>query len=138
MGRGLSELQQDIILMAYKNKEAGLVSYQTSDERYTFSVVSAHVKREQILRERFGWEPADRFWMRRFSRKDIGEERYNRVMASLSRSLHRLEQRGLVELTHSMRAGAWSGAELTEEGEAEAGRILERREGRSRGPTRIP
>ncbi len=125
MGRGLSELQQDIIVIAYENKEAGLVSYETREG----PVMSAHVKREQILRERFGWQPADRFGflLKTFSKKEIGAEHYNRVMASLSRSLHRLEQRGMAWRTYSYRADAWSGVELTEEGEAEARRILERR-----------
>jgi hypothetical protein len=127
VGRGLSELQQDMIVMAYKNKEAGRVAYRTGPREYnTYPVVSAHVKREQILHERFGWEPNGNRYLSNFSKKDIGPKRYNCVMASLSRALHRLEGRGLVELTQSMRAGGWSGAELTEEGEAKARQILER------------
>jgi hypothetical protein len=130
MGRGLSDLQQDIIVMAYENKEAGVVSYRVVGDNYRYkSEVVAEVKREQILTERFGWEPSTKRGRPGvFSRTDIGPERYNRVMASLSRSLHRLEERGLVWFTHSVLAAGWSGVELTEEGEAEARRILERRD----------
>jgi len=112
--------------MAHKNKAAGLVAFH--DERGP--VVAAHVKREQILREYFGWmltEAGGRPWSANFSKNDIGAKRYGSVMASLSRALRRLEGRGLIVRTHSMRAGGWSGVELTEEGEAEARRILERR-----------
>jgi len=115
MGRGLSELQQSIIVMAYENRDPSI------------NLGGRHVYRESILRECFGWEPRERGWSP-FSRKDIGAERYNRGMASLSRALRRLEERGLVEFTHSMLASGWSGVLLTEEGEAEAQRILERRE----------
>jgi hypothetical protein len=130
VGRGLSDLQQDVIVMAYENKKAGAVAYRTGPNEYnTRPVVSAHVKREQILRQRFGWQPDTRRGRPGvFSRTDIGAECYNVVMASLSRSLHRLEERGLVWFTHSMLAAGWSGVELTEEGEAEARRILERRD----------
>jgi hypothetical protein len=130
MGRGLSNLQQDIIVMAYMNKEAGVVAYHTGPNEYnTYPVISAHVKREQILRERFGWEPSGRRGLLTytFSKNEIGPKRYNRVMASLSRALHRLERRGFLFFTHRLLAGSWSGVELTEEGEAEARRILERR-----------
>src|SRR5918995_7442769 len=108
MGRGLSDLQKDILLMAYENEQAGHEAYH--DE--TGPVITAHVKREQILRERFGWQPDGRFgWFcRNFSRTDIGHDRYNATMASLSRSLHRLEARGPVYLTHSAMAAGWSGA----------------------------
>jgi hypothetical protein len=125
MGRGLSDLQKAIIVMAYKNKEAGDVAYRTGPNEYnTRPVVSAHVKREQILQEYFGWRPGVRERCKGragvFNREDIGHDRYNTVMVSLSRSLHRLEARGLVHFTHSLRAGGWSGAELTQEGEAAA------------------
>src|SRR5918995_3160881 len=82
MGRGLSDLQKDILLMAYENEQAGHEAYH--DE--TGPVITAHVKREQILRERFGWQPDGRFgWFcRNFSRTDIGHDRYNATMASLS------------------------------------------------------
>ncbi len=124
MGRGLSGLQQDIIIMAHKNKEAGAASY---NDRHG-PVITAHVKREQILRERFGWIPTEdrRLLTGNFSKKAVGAKRYGSVMASLSRALRRLERRGLVEFTHSMLAGGWGGAELTEEGEAEARRILDK------------
>ena len=128
MGRGLSELQQAIIVMAYKNKATGADAYHDDSG----PVAAAHVKRESILREYFGWQSDDArpdYHYRTFSRADIGRERYNATMVSLSRSLHRLEARGLVYLTHSVMAAGWSGAELTEEGEAEAERILQRREG---------
>jgi hypothetical protein len=126
VGRGLSELQQDIIVMAYENKVSGVVAYHDDQG----PVVTAHVRREQILQERFGWEPDGArpdYHYRIFSRTDIGHDRYNATMASLSRSLYRLEARGLVYLTHSAMAAGWSGAELTEEGEAAARRILEHR-----------
>ena len=52
-----------------------------------------------------------------FSRQAIGEREYNRVMATLSRSCRRLEERGLVTRIQGAMAG-WSAVKITEEGKA--------------------
>ncbi len=126
MGRGLSDLQKAVIVMAHENEVAATVAYHDAEG----PVITAHVTREQILREYFGWQPdaaRPSYHYRVFSRADIGHDKYNAVMVSLSRSLHRLEARGLVYLTHSLMAAGWNGAELTDEGRTEALRILGRR-----------
>jgi hypothetical protein len=129
VGRGLSNLQKAILVMAHENRLTGTDAYSNWDGEGAYP---PHVKRERILQEHFGWQPNTVSRPGRssgiFSRREVGHERYNVVMASLSRSLRRLEARGLIEFTHSFRAGGWSGVELTEEGEVEAERILERRQ----------
>jgi hypothetical protein len=49
----------------------------------------------------------------KFSRKGIGEREYAKVMATLSRSVLRLEASGLVEWVGGRN---WSGVEITEAG----------------------
>lgn len=143
MGRGLSDLQKAVLLMAHENSFTGDDAYSNWDGEGKYP---PHVKRARILEEYFGWQP-DTATGRpprtgAFNRQDVGHKRYNAVMASLSRSLHRLETRGLIYLTHSARAGGWSGAELTEEGRAEALRLLANSAGKRKrvatnGTTRV-
>jgi hypothetical protein len=68
----------------------------------------------------FGWERGRGRWRsspgsQKFDRRDIGAQTYDAVLAAVSRSVRRLEDRGLVQrvsgaLTH------WSGLNLTEDG----------------------
>ncbi|QDU60443.1 hypothetical protein Pan216_12820 [Planctomycetes bacterium Pan216] len=106
MGRGLSELQRFIL------------------ER---SAKAPRLYYSEILVEYFGWKPG---WplkyedgvlaspgSHRFSRTKIGEKEYSRVMATLSRSCTRLDNRGLVtvivaEYSH------WTGVVITDQGRA--------------------
>ena len=116
MGRGLSELQSFILKKA---SEAPVM-----DPRGEFaSSRLPHLFVPEILIGFWGWEPEKPVRDERghkeigyyFSRKRIGEARYNRGMAAVSRAVARLEARGLVEryswlntssvvITHSGRA----------------------------------
>ncbi len=102
MGRGLSDLQRWILAEARKRDR---LYYADICEKY------------------YGWprktdvagNPLSR-GSQHFSRSEIGNREYNRVMATISRSCLRLEKRGLV---HCL-AGEfhrWSGVEaITQEG----------------------
>ena len=76
MARGLSELQQFIIIRAAERES---VSYS------------------DLLASFFGFEPS-KVDKRGFSPVEIGENRYNSAMASLSRACRRLHRRGLIQL----------------------------------------
>lgn len=78
--------------MAYKHRRRG--PKQGVDLRYP-----------DVLREHWGWEPVRRGWgagercvpyARHFSKAQIGEREYRSAQASLSRTVRRLEERGLV------------------------------------------
>jgi hypothetical protein len=82
MGRGLSNLQRWILSEA---RRRGWLEY------------------DEIYQGYFGWRRTGPYWpnelRQTFSPRDIGEGEYNRVMATVSRSVRRLEERGLVRLT---------------------------------------
>ncbi len=114
MGKGLSPLQKTILQLAYENQ-----GRQTPQTDVTYS---------EILVKYFGWELVDNspswasmpWYQQSFSKNDIGQAEYGRAMASVSRAVKRLQERGLIEKTHSLRAGGWSGANLTEVGKTQA------------------
>jgi hypothetical protein len=82
MGRGLSPLQQWIV---QEVQTRGRLSY------------------DEIRREYFGWETKDirrRPYYRPLVRYDVDPKTYNRVNATLSRTVKRLLRRGLVQDVH--------------------------------------
>ena len=90
MGRGLSPLQQEILLMAWACKETGDPPWLT---------------RHAILVQLWGWETTHEGITREyfelfqhFTPSVIGVRAYQSAMASLSRSINRLYQRGLVRV----------------------------------------
>jgi hypothetical protein len=118
MGRGLSKLQRWIL----RRGATGHTLFQV-----------------EILAEFFGWEPKyelERFGEGRyeadtrhpkgmlamgvcrnfFSPREIGEKRYRKTRAALSRSCSRLEQRGLVRLIRFAYHLGW-GIEVTPKGQ---------------------
>lgn len=97
MGRGISELQQGILLGCLEN---GFLSTQ------------------DILSWWWGWEHAE------WGAKKAGSDEYNAAYASLSRSLDRLWRRGLVTIWKSITRGA-TGVTLTDEGKVLAQAISE-------------
>ncbi len=107
MGRGLSELQKEILRMAKAKGPKILLQ-------------------AEILSQMAGWEPdydpSKNPGMSLFDRHEIGAERYAGTRASLSRAIRRLEERGLIEQTGRMiRKG--SGLRLTEKGRQTAKNI---------------
>lgn len=102
MGRGLSELQRRILILAG----------QESDGEYGLS-------RLHIIRALFDW-PETSYWhpkehyhyRRHFDKRAIGAEKYNAIYASLSRAIRRLIERGLIARTRL------NGISLTDTGKA--------------------
>jgi hypothetical protein len=122
MGRGLSDQQQAILLLAYKNRlKFGIVldfadiypwEILTRYHRWLPFPNSAYSSQSEVLQlER----AAALRWRRNnagvavFSKQDIGAAQFNRVMASLYRSFNRLVARGLMQ-------DCGAGKRLTEEG----------------------
>jgi hypothetical protein len=137
MARGLSELQQSILRLAYRNRlerldriaesEPGSHEYRV----YTQGVHSVDLYYAEVLREHFGWDV--RGWWdpereprpkrgQNFSMREIGERRYRSAQTSLSRAVVRLETRGLVERRQHYLAGL----DLTDQGVEEAKKLRER------------
>lgn len=113
MSRGLSELQKTILRLAHENRRQGRgKSGDTGTDVYYAEVLVAYFDFPPKEDRRDNYGPAV-----------VGNKKYNRAKVSLHRAMWRLHDRGLVYCTRSMLAGAWSGAELSEEGEKVAGRL---------------
>lgn len=111
MGRGLSALQRFILSKAVHQQR---VYYcEICADYFRWEPSRKFQRKECTPPEEIGVleNPGDHF----FSRQEIGDREYSRVMATLSRSCLRLHERGLVKcLTGS--TSHWSGVEITEEG----------------------
>ena len=110
MGRGLSDMQQAALRMAYENKQAG--------KRYTSGGHELpQVALWEFLAQWYKW-PVNRsvYVQQRFNSSAIGEGEYKAGKAAASRAISRLVERGLVRRTRAIIATS-SGYELTEEGE---------------------
>jgi hypothetical protein len=136
MARGLSQLQRQILALAYRNRCERLERAATLDpESHQYRVLtrgvgSVDLYHAEALRDIFGW-PVRSFswrwdggrptWGQNFSKRRIGERRYRSGQASLSRAVRRLEERGLVE-RHGVRGMMenLSGLTLTQRGVEEA------------------
>ena len=119
MGRGLSQVQRRILTTALELRERA----RPCDVYYPelLSVLADWgplPSRPPELTDRHVYSRAN------FSRAAIGAQTYNRIYASFSRALRRLEQRGLAERRTSGLIGTWSGICLTERGAAEARRLF--------------
>lgn len=104
MGRGISPLQRTILVIADRNKRNGTGAESESK--------GGDVLYWEVLVEHFGWTPKhrDRYGVLKFSPAEIGEARYNAALASVSRAMWRLGQRGLLTCKQGR---AWSGGDLT-------------------------
>lgn len=126
MGKGLSPLQRDILTIALKNRDEQVANkwVRTTDAYYA-----------EVLHLHFGWPFNKVHWLlasksdaeilncvrnespsaQFFSKEQIGAAKYNADMAALSRSMVRLEKRGLVKCMTGANS-RWSGAILTDAG----------------------
>ena len=91
MGRGLSELQKKILQMAY-TKQDNILAKNVLVEVYGFPTVT-DIRSELV-----------------FSRKAIGEKRYQSASVSVAKAFNRLAARGLVRREYN------TGITLTKEG----------------------
>jgi hypothetical protein len=123
MGRGLSDLQRAVLLLAYRKRrerEKQLAALEEGSHKWgvlTRGGGSVDLYFAEFLREHFGFEVHAIWWdperdgFRRphmgnnFSMQRTGERRYRTAQASLSRAVKRLEQRGLVRRWHI--SGFW-------------------------------
>lgn len=107
MGRGLSDLQKSILVMAYGNHEPTRGSFGC--DLYTKDVLTGY----------YGWVPVkgylDSPGSQSFDIQAIGEQKYRSTRAAVSRAFRRLERRGLVTRVMAVRS-VWAGINLTEEG----------------------
>jgi len=102
MGRGLSPLQLWIVNRAAEKKAAVVEGGRDRfEDVLDYSEILVYYFEWPKRRAGWAWGPGATVEPSRFSqnfRKDwVGEAEYGRVMAALSRSVRRLEQRGLVE-----------------------------------------
>ena len=91
MSRGLSELQKNILQLAYKN-QGSILAKNVLVEVYGFPTVTD--VRSKLV----------------FSRKVIGEKRYQSASVSVAKAFNRLAARGLVRREYN------KGITLTKEG----------------------
>ncbi|MFI1962414.1 hypothetical protein ACH46L_31760 [Streptomyces althioticus] len=112
MGRGLSPLQRQILLIAEENRRARRRRGGRADV-YTAEVYARVYGFEPMP----GRDPRDPS-TETFSHEQIGASAYNRAAASVSRALRRLEERGL--LTREPRAGG----RLTPAGQRQAAALI--------------
>jgi hypothetical protein len=133
MGRGLSDLQGTILVLAYRKRQARMERIATLEaDSFEYRVLNEGVPSvdlyyPEVLREHFGFEVRSHWWApererptygQNFSMQGIGERRYRSAQSSLSRAVARLEARGLVERCRRDLAGL----NLTERGVEEAKR----------------
>lgn len=125
MGRGLSDLQKTVLSLTFENRQAGIGAYPTTDDEreiceemgFSCEEMSGHdLTTAELVHRHFGWMPGyespyygrkkiedpiefirGRRFNQKFIRSDIGDEEYNRVHATVSRTLKRLESRGLIK-----------------------------------------
>ena len=112
MGRGLSELQRDILRLALQNRERNCTQLVTRADR---GASGRDLYYCQIFEKLFGWRNRTRrisylHHGQHFSRREIGKGSYDSVHASVSRAVSRLMKRGLVVEWKGL---CWSGIDLT-------------------------
>lgn len=113
MARGLSDLEKRILTLAYEKR------------MHTPRTGPCDVSTTQVLLEVYDWPLVENCFSvaaHNFDRSEIGLREYNRAMASVSRSLRRLEARGLA--TRFKSSHAWSGITLTPAGMEASNELL--------------
>lgn len=123
MGRGLSELQETILCLAYTNylaeeratKEGGadLYTYEVMLKVYQFTRIPIS---PNYIEPRLGGS-------HRFDLNVIGKKRYQAAAAAISKAFRRLEERGFVGRYNGAIAH-WVGIKLTEAGLQLAGDLM--------------
>ena len=111
MGRGLSEIQKDILRLAVVNRD--------DPERKA----STDLYYGQVYVDVFGWKVKHKYRRplsehpggQNFDLDEIGRKHYDVVLASVSRAVRRLEERGLVVRMVGSTCH-WAGLNLTDQG----------------------
>jgi len=124
MARGLSDLQKNILVMAYSRKLKALTEGTYMARGYGCDLLAAHV-----LEGYYGWKTAGIYDYiapggHNFDRATIGRNKYNSTRSTLSNTFRSLVYRGLVTLSSGNEYVTWSGINLTEEGIEKAKELL--------------
>ena len=135
MGRGLSELQRTILLMAYKNHKKytseiwikkEIKEYNKMRVMSTYEGISLpkeytpfhfDLYHYEILAHLIGLDPNKmcEYDVKRFKPESIGYKKYKSLNASISRAISRLWKRGLIDW-YPFNHQSTSGIKLTEKG----------------------
>jgi hypothetical protein len=116
----LSSQQKQIVLRAFRNWEGA----HATDARHRVDLFYSEVLHDLYgLPTRDGVHPRQKPANRIFSPAAIGHARYHVIQSSVSRSILRLAQRGLVQQVHGPKS-TWSGCILTSAGVTLARRLL--------------
>ena len=110
MGRGLSELQKNILQLAY-TKQGSVLARDILAEVYGFPATVTNIKSKEV-------------GAMIFSRKAIGEKRYQSASVAVAKAFNRLVARGLARREYN------KGIALTKKGKDMAVMILEPTKGR--------
>ena len=109
MGRGLSELQKNVLRLAYWNRQNGkargdrdIYPHHIMGDLYGFSEHTVRCRGYDRLskdtRPRKDWWATlrDQAWGQKFDREEIGLAVHNAARAATGKTLRRLEKRGLL------------------------------------------
>lgn len=116
MARGLSDLQKNILVIAYRRRKKAEAEGKYPSDIHGCDVLAAHV-----LEGYFGWKKSGIYNYiarggKNFDRETIGRSKYNSTRSTLSKTFKRLQDRGLVMPARGKEYNTWKGYNLTEEG----------------------
>ena len=129
MGRGLSPLQRQVLVLALENRERHGRTFDMDEgaDVYTYEILARFMGFQPEVAPLYVVTDSQKLartpFVIHFRISSVGQERYLTAMTAVSRSLRRLARRRLVE---RVSWGEWprcSGADLTPVGVAEATRI---------------
>ena len=125
MGRGLSELQQFILVAGLAGRESK-ETHTLPDGRILPAGYGCDLRHAKIMSGFYGFALAGRdsssFARHHFSVKKIGPKQYAAAHAAISRAATRLAERGLVVCVSGYYA-RWAGVNLTDKGAALAAEL---------------
>jgi hypothetical protein len=113
MGRGLSSLQRYIVAKAATVER--LYYFEILQDYYGWRNHGRPERRYNPITQKFTHEQYYPPGTQKFWPDEIGREQYHKILVTLSRTIARLQQRGLVTWLSGGRSH-WSGVEITPEG----------------------
>ena len=122
MGRGLSDLQRSILIAAFKapdNRRGQRMLYYKDICTQYFGWLPGYAIWNNLDGWKWKYDPryAELLGSHCFATQIMGKKEYQRVMVTISKSVCRLEKRGLVECYQGT-LSHWSGVIITEAGKS--------------------